>query len=135
MSKYERDIYEELYGKKVEEEEEANRLQHDCHVQTHTHEYLGSVRIAEREEDPHNHRFAGVTGQAIHLRHGDHYHKLEDNTDFYEDHFHIIADRTGPAICVGEDRHVHFVYGKTTRNDGHRHEFIFATLIENPIGE
>ena len=30
-------------------------------VQTHVHEVLGSVRLAELGEDPHNHRFAGVT--------------------------------------------------------------------------
>lgn len=102
--------------------------------QRHVHEFLGSVRLAELEEDPHNHRFAGVTGQAIPIPGGNHIHKLETNTDFYEDHFHKIFDETGPAIQVG-NRHVHFVKGKTTVNDGHQHEFIFATLIENPIGD
>ncbi len=106
-----------------------------CREQHHTHEYLGSVKIAEREEDPHNHRFAGVTGQAIKLKHGSHFHKLAGNTDFFEDHFHIVADRTSPAIYVGDGRHVHFVEGHTTVSDGHRHRFIFATLIDNPIGK
>lgn len=102
--------------------------------QKHVHEFLGSVRIAEIEEDPHNHRFAGVTGEAIYNG-KQHYHKVCTKTDFYEEHFHEIADRTGPAIDVGEGRHVHFVEGCTTVNDGHKHEFIFATLIDNPIGD
>ena len=106
----------------------------DEEQQTHTHEFLGSTKIAEREEDPHNHRFAGVTGEAIRVGNS-HIHKLKTNTDFYENHFHVVRDETGPAIPVGNGRHVHFVEGMTTINDGHRHEFIFATLIENPIGE
>jgi hypothetical protein len=100
----------------------------------HVHEFLGSTRIAEREEDPHNHRFAGVTGEAI--RRGDsHVHRLAVNSDFYENHHHIVRAVTGPAIPVDECRHVHFVFGTTTFDDGHVHEFIFATLIEDPIGE
>ena len=102
--------------------------------QRHVHEFLGSVKVAEIFEDPHNHRFAGITGEAIFC--GDqHFHKICTNTDFYEDHFHSIADKTGPAIDVGDGRHVHFVDGDTTIVDGHNHEFIFATLIENPIGD
>lgn len=101
--------------------------------QSHVHEYLGSTRIAEAEEDPHNHRFAGVTGEAIpHCN--SHVHKLRGNSDFYENHHHEVCAITGPAIPVCDGRHVHFVYGRTTCNDGHMHEFIFATLIEDPIG-
>lgn len=106
-------------------------------VQKHTHEYLGSVKIAEPVDDPHNHRFAGVTGEAIFVDACDkqHYHLLDGRTDFYEEHFHIVADRTGFAIPVGNGRHIHFVEGTTTNNDGHFHEFQFATLIDNPIGD
>lgn len=109
----------------------------DCsEEQTHTHEYEGSVKIAEPKEDPHNHRFACVTGEAILTSDGrSHFHKLNNRTDFYEDHFHKMCDVTGPAIPVGNDRHVHFVDGDTTINDGHQHEFQFATLIDNPIGD
>ncbi|OSB06506.1 YmaF family protein, partial [Clostridium botulinum] len=43
--------------------------------QTHVHEFLGSTRLAE----PHNHRFAGVSGQAI--RSGNsHVHRITTNT-------------------------------------------------------
>lgn len=103
--------------------------------QKHTHEFLGSTKIAEREEDPHNHRFAGVTGQAISLGSENHFHKLETNTDFYVNHFHVVDYKTGPAIPVDNGRHIHFIEGKTTTNDNHSHEFIFATLIENHIGD
>lgn len=36
---------------------------YDKSCQTHVHEYLGSTTIFE--EIPHNHRFAGVTSEAI----------------------------------------------------------------------
>lgn len=102
--------------------------------QLHVHEFTGSTQIAERGCDAHNHRIAGITGEAI--RRGDsHVHRICNKTDFL-DHFHDIEDVfTGPAIRVCRDRHVHFVFGVTRREDGHRHEFILATLIENPIGE
>ena len=35
-----------------------------CSMQ-HVHEILGSTLIAERCDDPHNHRFATVSGEAI----------------------------------------------------------------------
>lgn len=108
-----------------EDEEDSNQ-------EGHVHEFLGSTRIAEEGEDAHNHRFAGVTGPAIPDR-GSHVHRLFTRTDSI-DHFHIIHEFTGEAIPVGNGRHVHFVRGRTTTVDGHSHRFIFATLIENPIG-
>lgn len=102
--------------------------------QTHVHEFLGSTRIAEATTDPHNHRFAGISGEAIPI-HSSHVHEIETRTDFYEDHFHQICVRSGLAIDVGDGKHVHFVSGTTTVVDNHQHEFVFATLIENPIGD
>ena len=111
---------------------------HDCDQQKHTHEFLGSVKIVsehkEHHEEAHNHRFAGVSGEAI-TEGKSHVHCLKANTDFYENHFHVIADKTGPAISVGDGRHVHFVEGKTTTNDRHKHKFELAVLINNPIGD
>lgn len=105
--------------------------------QTHVHEFLGSTRIVEDDNcEFHNHRLAGVTGEAIPINNGrNHYHNINTRTDFFEDHFHEVNVRTGPAIRVGNGRHVHFVYATTRTRDGHRHNFILATLIENPIGE
>jgi hypothetical protein len=99
--------------------------------QRHVHEFLGSTRLAELEEDPHNHRFAGVSGEAMGPK-DCHFHEIITRTDFF-DHFHFIKVRTGPPICVGEGRHVHFVEAVTSVNDEHDHELIFATLIESPI--
>lgn len=108
----------------------------DCHrEQTHVHETLGSVEIAEPNTDPHNHRFATVTGQVIPISGNNHVHELVFRTDFYEDHFHEFRGRTGPAISVGGGRHVHFIESVTTVSEGHRHEFRVATLINDPIGE
>jgi hypothetical protein len=105
--------------------------------QTHVHEVFGSVRLAELEEDPHNHRFAGVTDEVIVVP-GGHIHKFRTKTDFYEDHFHPICVKTGLNVRVGEGedaRHVHFIDDETDLVEGHFHEFIVATLIENPIGD
>lgn len=100
---------------------------------THVHEILGSTEIAERNTDPHNHRFATVSNQVI----GsglNHVHEVTFRTDFYEDHFHEFCGRTCPAIVVG-DRHVHFLESVTRVAENHVHEFRFATLIDNPIGD
>jgi hypothetical protein len=105
----------------------------DCpEEQRHDHELLGSVQIAEREVDPHNHRFATVTGPAMPAGRDDHIHEVKFRTDFYEDHFHEFHGRTRGAVHVG-DRHVHFLEDVTTFADGHRHDFRAATLIDNPI--
>lgn len=121
-------------------EQRSNSSDHHCNShdhchehQEHVHEIQGSVQIAERQEDPHNHRFATVSGEQI----GEginHFHEVKFRTDFYENHFHEYCGRTTGAVIVG-DRHVHFLESVTTENDGHRHEFRVATLINDPIGE
>ncbi len=102
--------------------------------QSHVHEVLGSVFIAEPMEDPHNHRFATVSDEAIRVG-NDHIHEVKFRTDFFDEHFHEFKGETTGAIPVGDGRHVHFLKDFTTRNDDHRHEFRVATLIENPIEE
>ncbi|MDF2544575.1 MAG: hypothetical protein K0S47_4293 [Herbinix sp.] len=102
--------------------------------QKHVHEVQGSVQIAEPTEEPHNHRFCTVSGEAIPCGNNDHVHNVAFRTDFYEDHYHEFCGRTGGAIPVG-DRHVHFLESVTTVDDGHKHKFRVATLIENPIGD
>jgi hypothetical protein len=90
--------------------------------------------LAELQSDPHNHRFATVSGPEIRSGMNDHVHEVEFRTDFYEDHYHEFCGRTGGAIPTG-DRHVHFLQRVTTTVDNHQHEFRVATLIENPIGD
>lgn len=110
-----------------------NKHEHKCEEQRHVHEIQGSVEIAEPEEEPHNHRFATVSGEAIGEGRA-HYHEVKFRTDFFDDHFHEFCGKTSGAIDVG-DRHVHFIKSVTTVSDGHVHEFRVATLIDNPIGE
>lgn len=102
--------------------------------QSHVHEFLGSTRIAGPPNREHNHRFAGVTSEAVPLPGGDHIHVIFTNTDFAEGHLHEVAVETGPAIPVGANRHVHFAEGFTTIDAGHIHTFIVATLIDDPTG-
>jgi hypothetical protein len=106
-------------------------------MQTHVHEFLGSVKVVPEEdcEDFHNHRFAGVTGEAIFIGNHKHIHKIFTRTDFFDDHFHEICVETLENIPVGCGRHVHFVRGTTTENEDHVHDFMFATLIDDPIGD
>ncbi|MDF2686783.1 MAG: hypothetical protein K0S55_1966, partial [Clostridia bacterium] len=43
-----------------------------------------------------------------------------------------FCGKTGGAIRVG-DRHVHCIESITSFDDGHKHKFRVATLINNPI--
>lgn len=108
--------------------------------QTHTHEFVASTKLAVQGINRHNHRFAGVTSEAIPLPSGNHIHQIKkENTDFFLSHFHEVIVRTGPAIIVNpkapenEQKHVHFVEGETTLDADHTHNFTFATLIEDPL--
>ncbi len=135
--------YDRFYlGGGREEQEDASKdemkrrpdKEHGCPgvELTHTHEFEGSTKLAELQEDPHNHRFAGVTGPEIEVP-GGHIHKVFTRTDFFDNHFHILIRNTGLQKPVGNGKHVHFVKGMTEEADGHRHEFQFATLIEDPL--
>lgn len=99
---------------------------------THVHEFEGSLMLAELQTDPHNHRFAGVTGPVIVVT-GGHVHSVFTRTDFFDDHYHFIDSTTGLPIPVGNGKHVHFVSGTTTEADDHTHDFQVTLLIENPL--
>lgn len=101
-------------------------------IEQHVHEIVGSTVIAERCEDPHNHRFATVSGEAIPFR-GSHVHNVTFRTDSYDGHFHEFSGQSSVAIPVGGGRHVHFANARTTAADGHVHEFRVASLIDDPI--
>lgn len=89
-------------------------------------------RSVSEGDDRHNHRFAGVTSEVIPIPGGNHKHAIFTLTDFFG-HLHEVAVETGPAVGVGNGKHVHFVDGNTTVNDGHFHEFAFSTLIDAPL--
>lgn len=100
--------------------------------QRHVHEFEESVKFAEEDEDRHNHRTAGVTGEAILVGGGRHVHRIYTNTDF-GDHYHEIRITTGIDIPIrGTNKHIHVISGRTSRDDDHRHEFLFTTQIEAP---
>ncbi|NLC52224.1 MAG: hypothetical protein GX764_07995 [Firmicutes bacterium] len=103
-------------------------------AQTHVHEFLGSVMNPKEDVEPHNHRFAGISSEEIPVN-GGHVHEILTNIDFYEGHLHELGVRTGLQIPVGNNRHVHFAEGTTTFNANHTHNYQFATLIDDPIGE
>jgi hypothetical protein len=101
-------------------------------IKNHNHEFLSSTDYEEDDEGVrHNHRIAGTTGPAIKCGES-HIHKIETLTDTFDDHFHGICDTTGPAIYLSGGKHIHLVKGQTTCNDGHRHDYFFVTLIEDP---
>jgi hypothetical protein len=79
----------------------------------------------------HSHRIAGITGPSI--RYGQsHVHKINSFIDTSTDHYHEISDTTGPALYLNGKKHVHLLRGSTTYDDGHKHDYYFTTLIEDP---
>lgn len=132
MDNYREILEAQRSGKNIFSNIMNNSLDFSNRVQTHNHEFEGSVKLAEEGDDRHNHRFAGLTSQVIPLRNGNHIHRIRTTTDFFG-HLHEIIVETEPAIRVSDDKHVHFVNGYTREADGHVHEFQFATLIEAPL--
>lgn len=104
----------------------------DPAMQSHTHEFSGSTKLFGEGGERHNHRFAGVTSQVIPLPGRNHRHTVYTLTDYFG-HLHEVAVETGPAVDVGNGKHIHYVTGSTTFDSGHSHEFSFATMIEAPL--
>lgn len=112
-----------------------NNYNNDCYRLTqHVHEFSQSVKLAEEGDDRHNHRVAGMTGQAIPVNNGrNHVHQISTRTDSL-DHIHNLRVTTGPAIEIpGTNKHVHLVEGSTSVNDCHCHDFLFTTQIQSPL--
>jgi hypothetical protein len=110
----------------------------ECAWQSHVHEFLGSTEMTGEGDGRHNHRIAGITGEAIYVP-GSHVHRIAACTDFF-DHYHALRMITGPATFLldrgarkSDRKHVHFAEGFTVSVDGHRHAFCFATLVEAPL--
>ncbi len=107
------------------------------HDQAHVHEYEGSTKLFEEGLERHNHRFAGVTGEAIEIP-GGHVHKIWTRTDYFG-HFHVVCKLSGPAIPVGKHgkgagkKHIHYVEGVTSVDEKHNHQFEFVTQINEPL--
>ena len=58
-----------------------------------------------------------------------HEHELCGITDCYCRHYHKIkdVDSCKPTFLCGKADHVHYYHGKTTKDDGHRHEICYYT--------
>lgn len=108
--------------------------------QKHVHEFQGSVMDAKPKGGVlHNHRFAGVSKEAIKTDES-HVHVLKTRTDFFIKHYHKIDIVTGEAVPVFDENdveigHTHGVTGVTSINAKHNHVFKVATLIEDPLGQ
>jgi hypothetical protein len=125
------------------------RQEEDCYIQlngeepagpgqSHVHEFVGSTELAGEDPMRHNHRFAGISGEAIYVP-GSHVHRLAARTDFF-DHYHDFHVISGPATFLldsevkkSDRKHVHFAEGATASADSHVHRFEFATLVEAPL--
>lgn len=123
------------YGRAGHCEMNNHRPEEDCYqVENHNHEFESSTDYKKNDEGViHNHRIAGVTGPAIKCGKS-HVHKVTEYTDTFGDHFHEVCVVTGPAIYLPGGKHIHIIMGKTTpaEDNNHRHDFYFATLIEDP---
>ncbi|AGX42724.1 YmaF family protein [Clostridium saccharobutylicum] len=101
-------------------------------IKNHNHEFESSTDYEEDDEGvEHNHRIAGVSGPPIKCGKS-HIHKIHVLTDTFDDHFHEICDTTGPAIYIGDGKHIHLIKGTTEEADGHTHDYFFTTLIQDP---
>lgn len=120
---------------------ESNNSCANVSVQTHVHEFEGSVMIGNPPDSPqlaHNHRFSGTTGPEI-PEGNSHVHVFKVDSDFFFNHYHQVEGMTGPAILIRDQSgrpigHVHGVSGTSSCVFFHDHGFRFATLIQNPIG-
>jgi hypothetical protein len=96
----------------------------------HVHEYSDNAEIAEG----HQHTMRGVTGPAVPLPDGSHYHLMRGLTSYQELHYHCFCVKTSPAIPVANGLHVHMYRGETTLDHGHIHVFDRATLAAPSLG-
>lgn len=76
----------------------------------HVHDYQGTSRVADYRGIPHFHRLLGVTGPAIALPDGSHYHRISDNLN--DEPFQLEG---GSYLTVQTiPRHVHAYSGTTS---------------------
>ena len=106
---------------------------HECDKQEHVHELTGSTMIFNECGECHNHRFCTVTSEAEYTpNRQNHYHDVKFRTDFSDKQYHEFCGKTSVAYDVGNGKHVHFIKDCTKEEDGHKHKFQAATLIDSP---
>ena len=62
----------------------------------------------------------------------DHFHEVKLRTDFSDGHYHEICGKSSGATDVGGGKLVHFLKDFTKEEDGHKHIFQAASLIDSP---
>ena len=71
--------------------------------QKHVHEVLGSVKIYDEKGECHNHRFAGMTGEAVSVRNGkSHIHYVYAKNEISDGHRHEFQVATLIEDPIGE---------------------------------
>ena len=104
----------------------------NCERQKHVHEITGSTETITECRECHNHRFCTVSGEAMPVG-KTHVHVVKFHTDFAAGQFPAYCGKTTGASAGGNGKHVHFLKDFTEEEDGHKHKFQFATLIDSPI--
>jgi len=79
--------------------------------------------------DRHTHRCKAMLFDVMPMSCGGHRHRYSMNTDFFG-HNHRITGECGPAISIGNGKHIHFISGGTACDSSHSHRFQFCTSID-----
>lgn len=120
--------YNDGYSRPYERQGQSNS---SYDQQEHVHEIVGSTANFNECDECHNHRFCTVSGEAIEMGNS-HVHEVKFRTDFSDGHYHEFCGKSSPAIEVGEGKHIHFANAFTQEEDGHKHAFQVASLINSP---
>jgi len=104
------------------EQKEALRLRG-----MHSHEICFSLESAGM--DRHTHRGKAMLFDVMPTSCGGHRHRFSFSTDFFG-HNHRITGECGPAVFVGNGKHIHFISGNTSCGSGHSHRYQFSTSID-----
>lgn len=99
---------------------------------THNHEVQGLSSVNVMDCQAHAHRYNAVTRMSTNNGRN-HTHEVEIDTVSELGHMHCFKGRTGPAIQLGNDRHVHCITGNFNRSMGHNHQFTLTTMQNSHV--
>lgn len=81
----------------------------------HIHDYQGTTRVAKYEGQIHFHRLYGITGPAIALPDGSHYHAIDEKTN--DEPFEFLGNNYKTVLTI--PRHTHAYRGYTSVGIGY----------------
>lgn len=99
------------------------------HRRQHTHEICAGLEFAGAGAEMHSHRCKAMLFGTQSMPCGGHRHQVSIQTNFCG-HNHRITGECGPAIHVGNGKHVHFISGTSSCDNGHSHRHQFCTSID-----